>query len=167
MSFECRYFDSNTVKRKHQSLCLKGLSYHFHYSSLLFIILSTLQFASLFPAMACLNGGTCDFSAGDDVETGDEFPFERVFPVYARGTLNPVADPVLLDFSNSDYDPIWDSIREEAKLEVFSFCSIIIFLLMKKHILFFLGYFHIYNFNSSMTETLISLISKLQFYSRL
>ncbi|KAG7623014.1 Hexapeptide repeat [Arabidopsis suecica] len=53
----------------------------------------------------------------DDGETGDEFPFERIFPVYARGTLNPVADPVLLDFTNSSYDPIWDSIREEAKLE--------------------------------------------------
>jgi len=71
-----------------------------------------------------------NFSARDDGETGDEFPFERIFPVYARGTLNPVADPVLLDFTNSSYDPIWDSIREEAKLEVFSLCSIIIFLLL-------------------------------------
>ncbi|EOA16958.1 hypothetical protein CARUB_v10005186mg [Capsella rubella] len=67
--------------------------------------------------MSCLNGGNCDFSAGDDVETGDEFPFERVFPVYARGALIPVADPVLLDSINSGYDPIWDSIRAEAKLE--------------------------------------------------
>ncbi|CAB80280.1 putative protein [Arabidopsis thaliana] len=84
--------------------------------------------------MACINGENRDFSsssslsslpmivsrnfsARDDGETGDEFPFERIFPVYARGTLNPVADPVLLDFTNSSYDPIWDSIREEAKLE--------------------------------------------------
>ncbi|XP_010446901.1 PREDICTED: serine acetyltransferase 4-like [Camelina sativa] len=69
--------------------------------------------------MASLNGGNCDFSAvDDDVKTGDEFPFERVFPVYARGTIIPVDDdPVLLDFVNSGYDPIWDSIRAEAKLE--------------------------------------------------
>ncbi|XP_010432254.1 PREDICTED: serine acetyltransferase 4-like isoform X2 [Camelina sativa] len=69
--------------------------------------------------MASLNGVNCGFSAvdDDDVKTGDEFPFERVFPVYARGTLIPVDDPVLLDFINSGYDPIWDSLRQEAKLE--------------------------------------------------
>lgn len=102
--------------------------------------------------MACLNGENSKFysstsssslpvivsrrfPAGDDGETekisGDDLPFERVLPVYARGTLNPMGDLVLLDFTNSGYDPIWDSIREEAKLEVFSFFRIIVFLIRK------------------------------------
>lgn len=124
--------------------------------------------------MACLNGENCDFSsspsvivsrrfpAGDDGETakiiGHEFPSESVLPVYARGTLNPVVDPVLLNFTNSDYDPIWDSIREEAKLEVFSFCSIIMFLLRKKLSLLYVFFTYI-TFNSTKRETLLSLIN--------
>jgi len=48
-----------------------------------------------------------------------EFRFEKVFPVYAMGVLKPDPDPVLAEFSSgSDLDdPIWDAVREEAKLE--------------------------------------------------
>lgn len=44
----------------------------------------------------------------------DSLPFglERVFPVYAVGSSAPAA--VAPDFG----DPIWDAVREEAKLEV-------------------------------------------------
>lgn len=45
---------------------------------------------------------------------GDELPFEMGIAVYAKGTNKFEFDPVLLD---SGYDPIWDAIREEAKLE--------------------------------------------------
>lgn len=45
---------------------------------------------------------------------GDELPFEMGIAVYAKGTNKLEFDPVLLD---SGYDPIWDAIREEAKLE--------------------------------------------------
>ncbi|CAH8390343.1 unnamed protein product [Eruca vesicaria subsp. sativa] len=45
---------------------------------------------------------------------GDELPFEMGIQVYAKGTNKFEFDPVLLD---SGYDPIWDAIREEAKLE--------------------------------------------------
>ncbi|KFK30207.1 hypothetical protein AALP_AA7G232000 [Arabis alpina] len=68
--------------------------------------------------MACINGKNSSpviIHAGEDEETDDEFPFEKVFPVYAKGALK--LDPVLTDFINSGYDPIWDAIREEAKLE--------------------------------------------------
>lgn len=49
-----------------------------------------------------------------------EFRFEKVFPVYAMGGLKPDPDPVMAEFSSgSDVDdPIWDAVREEAKLEV-------------------------------------------------
>ncbi|KAI4327826.1 hypothetical protein L6164_020243 [Bauhinia variegata] len=44
---------------------------------------------------------------------------EKVFPVYAMGTPNPDSDSVLPSyFGNSNCaDPIWDAVREEAKLE--------------------------------------------------
>ncbi|KAG5394241.1 hypothetical protein IGI04_024204 [Brassica rapa subsp. trilocularis] len=45
---------------------------------------------------------------------GDELPFEMGIAVYAKGRNKLEFDPVLLD---SGYDPIWDAIREEAKLE--------------------------------------------------
>ncbi|CAE5986813.1 unnamed protein product [Arabidopsis arenosa] len=45
---------------------------------------------------------------------GDELPFERGFEVYAKGTHKSEFDSNLLD---SRSDPIWDAIREEAKLE--------------------------------------------------
>ena len=44
------------------------------------------------------------------------FPFEKVFPVYAMGFLKPESDPVLLP--DDSRDPIWDAVREEAKIEV-------------------------------------------------
>lgn len=44
------------------------------------------------------------------------FPFEKVFPVYAMGFLKPESDPVLLPADSRD--PIWDAVREEAKIEV-------------------------------------------------
>lgn len=47
---------------------------------------------------------------------GDELPFERGFEVYAKGTHKSEFDSNLLD---SGSDPIWDAIREEAKLEVY------------------------------------------------
>ena len=43
-----------------------------------------------------------------------EFPFEKVFPVYAMGLSKPDNDSV----ANSGHDAIWDAVREEAKLEV-------------------------------------------------
>ncbi|KAF9682092.1 hypothetical protein SADUNF_Sadunf05G0072400 [Salix dunnii] len=43
------------------------------------------------------------------------FPFEKVFPVYAMGVLKPESDPVLLP--DDSRDPIWDAVREEAKIE--------------------------------------------------
>ncbi|ESQ53532.1 hypothetical protein EUTSA_v10025792mg [Eutrema salsugineum] len=84
--------------------------------------------------MACINNENCKFSSSSSFsklplidsrrfstveydETGDEFPIERVFPVYARGTFTPEPNPVLLEFTISGYDPIWNAIREEAKLE--------------------------------------------------
>ncbi|XP_062102749.1 serine acetyltransferase 4-like [Humulus lupulus] len=43
---------------------------------------------------------------------------DKVFPVYALGISNPTGSEVepLLQLSNSADDPIWDAIREEAKL---------------------------------------------------
>ncbi|XP_058187144.1 serine acetyltransferase 2-like [Rhododendron vialii] len=48
-----------------------------------------------------------------------EFRFDKVFPVYAMGVLKPDPDPLLAVLSSgSDLDdPIWDAVREEAKLE--------------------------------------------------
>jgi serine O-acetyltransferase len=46
---------------------------------------------------------------------GDELPFESGFEVYAKGTHKSEFDSNLLDPRS---DPIWDAIREEAKLEV-------------------------------------------------
>ena len=54
---------------------------------------------------------------------GDELPFEMGIAVYAKGTNKLEFDPVLLD---SGYDPIWDAIREEAKLEVLTYFLCII-----------------------------------------
>ncbi|KAJ0096654.1 hypothetical protein Patl1_29238 [Pistacia atlantica] len=45
-----------------------------------------------------------------------QFPFEKVFPVYAMGFLSSDFDP-LLSFPYSRADPIWDAVRQEAKLE--------------------------------------------------
>ncbi|XWS29135.1 hypothetical protein CRYUN_Cryun24cG0002300 [Craigia yunnanensis] len=42
-----------------------------------------------------------------------EFPFEKVFPVYAMGLSKPDNESV----ANSGHDAIWDAMREEAKLE--------------------------------------------------
>ncbi|PPR88762.1 hypothetical protein GOBAR_AA31931 [Gossypium barbadense] len=63
------------------------------------------------------------FSAGLSLkETQDEekeakfnakFPFEKVFPVYAMSLSKPDTDSIL----NSGRDPIWEAVREEAKLE--------------------------------------------------
>lgn len=47
-----------------------------------------------------------------------QFPFERVFPVYAMGFSNPNNDDALLSAPNFGSDPIWHSVREEAKSEV-------------------------------------------------
>nr|KJB17519.1 hypothetical protein B456_003G003100 [Gossypium raimondii] len=41
------------------------------------------------------------------------FPFEKVFPVYAMSLSKPDTDSIL----NSGRDPIWEAVREEAKLE--------------------------------------------------
>ncbi|XP_021897639.1 serine acetyltransferase 2-like isoform X1 [Carica papaya] len=53
---------------------------------------------------------------GEEETNACEFPFEKVFPVYAIGIPKPDSDFVL-SFSNSGADPIWDTVREEAKLE--------------------------------------------------
>ncbi|XP_028798265.1 serine acetyltransferase 2 [Neltuma alba] len=47
------------------------------------------------------------------------YRLERVFPVYAMGTPNPDSDSVLASsFDDSGgADPIWDAVRQEAKLE--------------------------------------------------
>ena len=45
---------------------------------------------------------------------------EKVFPVYAMGISNPDSDSVLassIDDLDIRYDPIWDAVREEAKLK--------------------------------------------------
>lgn len=48
----------------------------------------------------------------------DSLPFglERVFPVYAMGSSKPAAAPATVAANLGD--PIWDAVREEAKLEV-------------------------------------------------
>lgn len=54
----------------------------------------------------------------NELSNGFAYKFERVFPVYARGSSRP--DPPSLSYSVSgsgSSDPIWASIREEAKSE--------------------------------------------------
>ncbi|XP_050369672.1 serine acetyltransferase 2-like [Argentina anserina] len=43
------------------------------------------------------------------------YRLEKVFPVYALGIVKPEPDPVAV--ADSSGDPIWDAVREEAKLE--------------------------------------------------
>ncbi|PRQ47246.1 putative serine O-acetyltransferase [Rosa chinensis] len=43
------------------------------------------------------------------------YRLEKVFPVYALGIQKPESDPVVV--ADSSDDPIWDAVREEAKLE--------------------------------------------------
>ncbi|KAJ4714074.1 Serine acetyltransferase [Melia azedarach] len=53
----------------------------------------------------------------DDGKTDSaQFPFEKVFPVYAMG-LSKLDCASVLSVTNSAFDPIWDAVREEAKLE--------------------------------------------------
>ncbi|KAJ9146884.1 hypothetical protein P3X46_029099 [Hevea brasiliensis] len=82
--------------------------------------------------MACLNDQSwapslpemvfVRLSFKEDIENGEPdtnstpFPFEKVFPVYAMGFSKPDSDPVVLASAESA-DPIWDAVREEAKLE--------------------------------------------------
>lgn len=47
---------------------------------------------------------------------------ERVFPVYAMGVWRPESDYVV-SVSGSG-DPIWEAVREEAKLEVTQFLEL-------------------------------------------
>ncbi|XP_010531004.1 PREDICTED: serine acetyltransferase 2-like [Tarenaya hassleriana] len=78
--------------------------------------------SSVSSSSSSLSGSLCRrASAGEDGDNtemnGDEFPFERVFPVYARGTPKAESDSLLVNFSCLGADPIWDAVREEAKLE--------------------------------------------------
>lgn len=82
--------------------------------------------------MACLNDQSwapslpemlsTRLSFKEDIENGEidanstPSPFEKVFPVYAMGVSKPNSDPVVLPADSAD--PIWDAVREEAKLEV-------------------------------------------------
>ncbi|KAL6959872.1 serine/threonine-protein kinase HAL4/sat4, variant 2 [Sarracenia purpurea var. burkii] len=82
--------------------------------------------------MACLSDATW-FSVSEmlsrralleeEVATPDskllEYRLEKVFPVYARGLSKPDPTPPGLVVSSSSAvdDPIWDAVREEAKLE--------------------------------------------------
>ncbi len=54
------------------------------------------------------------------------YRIEKVFPVYALGILKPDSDSVVLVSNSGDSiaDPIWDAVKEEAKLEVQSFSNI-------------------------------------------
>ena len=52
-----------------------------------------------------------------DSSNGFVCKFERVFPVYARGSSRPDPPSVRCSVPGSG-DSIWDSIREEAKSEV-------------------------------------------------
>ncbi|XP_044460929.1 serine acetyltransferase 2-like isoform X2 [Mangifera indica] len=45
-----------------------------------------------------------------------KFPFEKVFPVCAMGLSSTESDPIL-NFPCSGADPMWDAVRQEAKLE--------------------------------------------------
>lgn len=48
------------------------------------------------------------------------YRLERVFPVYAMGIPTPDSDSVLASrvVKSDGADPIWDAVKEEAKLEV-------------------------------------------------
>lgn len=46
------------------------------------------------------------------------FPFEKVFPVYAMGYSKPDFDLDSVVSAANSRDPIWDAVKEEAKLEV-------------------------------------------------
>ncbi|EEF40688.1 Serine acetyltransferase, putative [Ricinus communis] len=83
--------------------------------------------------MACLSDEHCISSSfpeilsarlsfnNDEQENGEaqtnftpSFPFDKVFPVYAMGLSK--SEPVVFSSADSS-DPIWDEVREEAKLE--------------------------------------------------
>ncbi|OMP11387.1 hypothetical protein CCACVL1_00550 [Corchorus capsularis] len=51
--------------------------------------------------------------AGEAKNMSTDFPFERVFPVYAMSLAKPDIDSV----AKSGHDPIWVAVRDEAKLE--------------------------------------------------
>ena len=74
--------------------------------------------------MTLLQGEASDFSASKSMP----FPMEKVFPVYAMGLFKGnVGGDVSCEISDSAVgDPIWDAVREKAKLEVvfFGFLSI-------------------------------------------
>lgn len=50
------------------------------------------------------------------VSESTAYRLEKVFPVYALGIPKPDSDPV--NRASVSGDPIWDAVREEAKLEV-------------------------------------------------
>lgn len=56
-----------------------------------------------------------------------KFPFEKVFPVCAMGLSSTESDPIL-NFPCSGADPMWDAVRQEAKLEVLLCCYLFIIL---------------------------------------
>lgn len=64
-------------------------------------------------------GEASDFSAFKSME----YPMEKVFPVYAMGfSKADVGGDVSVEILGSAVgDPIWDAVREEAKLEVLFF----------------------------------------------
>ncbi|KAJ6995649.1 hypothetical protein NC653_012484 [Populus alba x Populus x berolinensis] len=67
------------------------------------------------------------------------FPFEKVFPVYAMGFLKPESDPVLLPADSRD--PIWDAVREEAKIEEFlaaAVCAVLKKFLLDEYVICFI-----------------------------
>ncbi|XP_041019722.1 probable serine acetyltransferase 2 isoform X2 [Juglans microcarpa x Juglans regia] len=63
---------------------------------------------------------------------------EKFFPLYALGISRPDSDSVVSVFNSDDplADPIWDAVKEEAKLEAFkdrdpaclSYCSVLLYL---------------------------------------
>ncbi|KAM0975161.1 hypothetical protein ACFX13_018515 [Malus domestica] len=56
-----------------------------------------------------------DYQAGFFRSESTAYRLEKVFPVYALGIPKPESDPVGL--ASVSGDPIWDAVREEAKLE--------------------------------------------------
>ncbi|KAJ4824716.1 serine/threonine-protein kinase HAL4/sat4 [Turnera subulata] len=63
---------------------------------------------------AAENGGEAE--ADDDSFLPSSFSVERMFPVYAMGFRSPDSDSVLYPAPNSG-DPIWNAVKEEAKIE--------------------------------------------------
>ncbi|XP_024177788.1 serine acetyltransferase 4 [Rosa chinensis] len=65
----------------------------------------------------CLEGGRGRGGGGARVFDSESaaYRLEKVFPVYALGIQKPESDPVVV--ADSSDDPIWDAVREEAKLE--------------------------------------------------